>query len=343
MATTATAFSPKEFKVLYKFQSEFGTPASGTNMYQLDVDSISMPSLNPNQTLDIKTSDGRTAKTIDMMKENYGRLLSVKEMTFTGTFHLDTAHKLPLYNILNQSTSSDAINLVSGFQPNALSDASGSLGSHELFTIVIARPLSSNTGGALENKAKNLEFTDCVCTNYQISADSTTDGGLYKFSMTFSTGSIYSDFDDATDVTATAYANSTVVTMGKINAGSLKVFNANHILSSFNVTVDHPAIWTGAGGAGFITCNRGQEASVTFDAQVKYDELGDEHIQSFDTGAVHDNVGLYIENSDNFDISVNDYIITNAALAEGDIMMLDLSGKAIDDGTEALLTLDWTS
>ena len=112
---------------------------------------------------------------------------------------------------------------------------------------------------------------------------------------------------------------------------------------SFNRSVDHPAIWTGAGGAGFITCNRGQEASVTFDAQVKYDELGDEHIQSFDTGAVHDNVGLYIENSDNFDISVNDYIITNAALAEGDIMMLDLSGKAIDDGTEALLTLDWTS
>ena len=40
MATSWTAFSPKEFQVLFKHQSEFGTSSAGTDMYQLDVDSV---------------------------------------------------------------------------------------------------------------------------------------------------------------------------------------------------------------------------------------------------------------------------------------------------------------
>ena len=95
---------------------------------------------------------------------------------------------------------------------------------------------------------------------------------------------------------------------------------------------------------GFETVNRAQECSITFDAQVKYDNLTDEIISTFDNqAAAVDGVGLNIVNSANFDIAINDYVLTNVAMSEGDIMMLDISGKAVDDGAEALLSLDWTA
>lgn len=339
MATTVNAFSPKEWRILIRPQTEWGTTEAGTDMYQLDVDSISMPSLNPNQSLDVRTSAGRTAITADVFTD---RVLAVKEMTFSGNFHTDSGHKLLFHNISDQATSNDEVNIASGFNPSGLANGAsvsgGSMTSHSLFTVVVARPASSVSS----NLAKNMEFLDCVVTNFQISADVGTDGGRYKYSVTFATGSAYSDLDDATTVSPTAvYASSTNVTLGTLNSSTLKVFNINHALNSFSVNVDSPAVFVGAGSGGFESLQRGQECSVTFDAQVKYDDTGDDHIQAYDTGAVHDNVGLYLQNTADFDISINDYIITNAALSEGDIMMLDLSGKAVDDGTEALLTLDW--
>ena len=38
---------------------------------------------------------------------------------------------------------------------------------------------------------------------------------------------------------------------------------------------------------------------------------------------------------------INNGLLTNVALSEGDIMMLDVSIKAVDDGSDALLTLDF--
>ena len=132
--------------------------------------------------------------------------------------------------------------------------------------------------------------------------------------------------------------------MGGINATSFKVADINATLKSFSVSVDFPAVWTGAGSFGYETVNRGQECSVTFDAQVKYDDLVDGLVSTWDSqSAPVDGVGLNIVNSANFDIAINDYILTYVGFAEGDIMMLDISWKAIDDGAEALLSLDWTA
>ncbi len=330
------AYSPKEFKVLIRPQTEWGTTEAGTDMYQLDVDSASMPSLNLTQGLDVRNTAGRTFNDEDFFQD---RTLTVKEMTFSGNFHTDSGHKLLFHNIADQATSNDEVNIVSGYTPpslgNGVTVGAGTMASHSLFTVIVASP--DVTSG------KNMEFLDCVVTNFQLSADSGTDGGRYKYSVTFSTGGVYYDLDDETSVAPTAsYANTTNVTLGTLNASTLKVFNLNHVLSSFSVNVDNPAVWIGAGASGFQTCNRGQECAVTFEAQVKYDDLGDTHFNLFDVQAASkDEVGLYLQNTADFDISINDYVITNVALSEGDVMMLDLSGKAVDDGTEALLTLDW--
>ena len=51
--------------------------------------------------------------------------------------------------------------------------------------------------------------------------------------------------------------------------------------------------------------------------------------------------GLYIPNSDGCNIYVNNYVITNAAFSEGDIMMLDVSAKAVDNELEYLLKVSY--
>ena len=290
MATSAKAFSPKEWKVLIRPQTEWGETEAGTDMYQLDVDSISMPSLGVTQSLDVRSGAGRVLQDEDIFQD---RILSVREMTFSGNFHTDAAHKYPFLNLSNQATSNDLVPFAAGHQPatlgNGVSISAGTMASHHLFTIAVAAPEVSN--------AKNMLFHNCVCTNFTISADTDTDGGRYKYSATFSTGGNYQSLADETSVAPTAsYLNTTNVTMGGINASTLKVADVDATLKSFSVAVDFPAIWTGAGSLGFETVNRGQECSVTFDAQVKYDDFSDAIINDFDTQtAATDGDGLILK------------------------------------------------
>ena len=338
MATSNTAFSPKEWTVLIRPQTEWGETEAGTDMYQLDVDSISMPTLGLNQSIDLRNTSGRTFNDEDFFQDNK---MAVREMTFSGNFHTDSAHKYAFLNISNQATSNDSVPLAAGHQPaslgNGVSISAGTMASHHLFTIAIAAPDTSS--GA------HMLFHNCICTNFQVSADIGTDGGRYKYSATYVTGGNYQSLASTTSVAPSAsYLNTTNVTMGGINASTFKIADINATLNSFSVAVDFPAVWTGAGSLGFETVNRAQECSITFDAQVKYDDLTKGLINTLDTQtAAVDGVGLNIVNSSNFDIAINDYILTNVSLTEGDVMMLDISGKSVDDGAEALLTLDWTA
>ena len=179
-----TAFSPKEWTVLIRPQTEWGETEAGTDMYQLDVDSISMPSLGVNQSIDVRNTAGRTFSDEDFFQDNK---MTVREMTFSGNFHTDSAHKYAFLNISNQATSNDLVPFAAGHQPaslgNGVSISAGTMASHHLFTIAIAAPETTS--------AKHMLFHNCVCTNFQISADTGTDGGRYKYSATFSTGGNY--------------------------------------------------------------------------------------------------------------------------------------------------------
>lgn len=202
------SFSPKEWTVLIRPQTEWGETEAGTDMYQLDVDSISMPSLGLNQSTDLRNTSGRTFNDEDFFQDNK---MTVREMTFSGNFHTDSAHKYPFLNLSNQATSNDTVPFAAGHQPqslgNGVSISAGTMASHHLFTIAIAAPDTTN--------AKNMLFHNCVCTNFQISADIGTDGGRYKYSATFSTGGNYQALASTTSVAPSAsYLNTTNVTMG---------------------------------------------------------------------------------------------------------------------------------
>ena len=65
------AFSPKEFQIWILGEGTLGNTVNATSgMYQLDVDSISMPSLNVNQSLEVRSSGGRTFMGKDFYQDN---------------------------------------------------------------------------------------------------------------------------------------------------------------------------------------------------------------------------------------------------------------------------------
>ena len=324
-------FSPKEWEVWILGESTLGTAVTATSgMYQLDVDSASMPSLNVTQQLDVRSTAGRTLKTKDFFQDNN---LRVVEISLSGRFHDDVGHKALIENIT--STAGPDFTVPSGYTPEALQyGESETAADFDTFTLVVKAPSQSN--------AKNIEMPGCVVTNFVLSADAGGEGGMYKWSATIQTGCAC-DFAENTAAGGTAYDN---VDFFKLSsATATEVLNADASLNSFSLTLDNPAIFNGTNlsGAGYDTINRGAEFGVTLDCQVKYDANTDEFINVFDTqtAAFATDYPFKITASNAGGVQIDNAIITNVALTEGDLMMLDVSMKAVDDGTDALVTLDF--
>ena len=326
------AFSPKEWEVWILGESALGTAVThASNMYQLDVDGISMPSLNVNQQLDVRSGVGRTLKTKDFYQDNN---LRVVEISLSGRFHDDVIHKALFENITSET--GEDFTVPSGYTPEALQyGESETAADYDTFTLVLKSP--DPTGNS-----KNIELPGCVVTNLTLSSDMGTDGGQYKWSATIQTGCAC-DFAETTDAGNTNYLNTDFFKLS--SATATEVLNAAAALNSFTLTIDNPAVFSGTrlDAAGYDTINRAAECSVTLDCQVKYDANTDEFINVFDTqtGAFTTNYPFKLTASSAGGIQIDNAVITNVALSEGDLMMLDVSMKAVDDGSDALLTLDF--
>ena len=183
-----------------------------------------------------------------------------------------------------------------------------------------------------------MEFFGCVVTNFSITADAGTEGGRYKWSATLQTGRI-PDLDSQVTPTITAYANNDGTTLAA--ASGVKVYGVESVLNSFTTTIDYPAVFTGITSGGYEVVSRGAECSVTHDCQIKYDTNTKDMISNFDgqTAAKAEESFIMVNNG-KFGIDTANAVLTNVALSEGDIMMLDVSMKAVDDGTDALLIVD---
>jgi len=330
MAGSANAFSPKEWKVaVVSDATNAGATGIGTTMNQLDVDSVSMPSLNPTQVLDVRSGAGRTLKDEDVFQDN---VLRVSEFSLSGTLHNDTGHKLLLQNICNDVTTdvSVASNFTAASQnmagATAVTNAASSL------TFVFQPSDVTNQQG--------MEFFGCLVTNFSISADMGTEGGRYKWSATVQTGK-KPDLASTAEPTITAYANTNIPLMS--NASGFKISDVSDIImNSFTATVDSPAVFTGATATGYEIASRGAEIAVTIDTQVKYDTNTKGFISEFDTQTAANTAGdmFKIVNNNAYGVLVTSGLFTNVALVEGDIMMLDCSIKAVDDGSSDLILFD---
>ena len=330
MATVAHSFSPKEFKC-FVISDATNAGASGihsSNMQQLDVDSISFPSLNVNQTLDVRSGVGATLKDEDFFQDNKMRVV---ELSLAGTLHDDAGHRLLIANICGAAQADDTNQTIgSGHKIVAQKYGAAVTNNASSLTVVLQPSDVSNQTG--------LEFPGMVVTNFSISADAGTEGGRYKWSATLQSGKV-PDLASTAAAGSTVYANTTGTTLA--SASGVEVYNADAVLNSFTTTIDYPAVFTGITSTGYEIVSRGAECSVTHDCQVKYDGNTKGLVNSFDTQtAANAETTFIVVNNGKFGVDTANGVLKNVAYSEGDVMMLDVSIKAVDDGTDDVLIID---
>lgn len=330
MATVAHTFSPKEFKC-FVISDATNAGTSGihsSNMFQLDVDSVSYPTLNVTQALDVRSGAGATLKDEDFFQDNKMRVV---ELGLSGTLHDDEGHRLLLANICGAAQADDTNQTIASGHKivSQLYGAAVTNNASSLTVVIQPSDVSNQTG---------LEFPGMVVSNLTISADASTEGGRYKFTATLQSGKV-PDLASTAAAGSTAYANTTTTTLA--SASGVKVFALDAVLNSFTTTIDYPAVFTGITSTGYATVSRGAECSVTHDCQIKYDGNTKGLVNSFDTqtAALAENMFIVVNNG-KFGIDTANGVLTNVAYSEGDIMMLDCSIKAVDDGTDELLIID---
>jgi len=162
MSKSAKAFSPKEFTCWVKGESAAGTSVLGTSMFQLDVDSVSFPTLNVTQALDLRNG-GRVLKDADFFQDN---TLRVVELSISGTMHEDAGHQLLMQNICNDYSGNPAVAHTYTPPSIAYEDGDGSASTNanagDTMTIVIAGAdeTNSGTGNVQLSNTRNLVMPD---------------------------------------------------------------------------------------------------------------------------------------------------------------------------------------
>ena len=199
-------------------------------MYQLDVDSVSFPSFNINQVLNVRTRTGRVESTSDFFQDNDIR---TTELSLSGTWHNDGGHATLAHSVCGGTINPASV--ANATISTSATSKSGKYGEDEgdkTFTLVIAPP---DTDGA------NVIMVGCLVTNLSISADMGTDGGQYKFSATISSGRV-PQLTNTQTAAGNAYS-ATMVDMSGIDISEVKIAGIAPILSSFGLTIDSPAVY----------------------------------------------------------------------------------------------------
>ena len=329
MAISTASYSSSAFKIAIAEQDAFGTiEAAGGNAYHaLDVDSISSPSLNLNQTMDVR-SGSRVLQTTDFFHTKVG---AISEISVSGTATTNALDIL-LENMMGEAEGSASG--VYSFLSNASAQSVGSGSSSQagtLLSVVMISPIS----------AMDLGFKDCVVTALSLSGDAGTEGGRIKFSATFKTGSAV----DATQTTSvgavdTAFtAASENYTMNTWTAGYRQLVGvADVVMSSFTLNLTNDANFLGLVSTGYETISRAGEFSATLDATVKYDDKVQAFFENFQDQVTGASEGATLLNNDSsltdgaFGISMPASVMTNVAFNEQAMMMMDVSIKAVGAG-----------
>jgi len=325
-------FSPKDFKAYVILEGAStakngngfasgevnpNAPAITADLLKLNVDSISFPSFNLNQVMEVRAGAGRVAKAVDFFHDNKN---SVTEVSVSGVLSNTAGHNLLLKNIMG----STANTLAMAYNHTGSTGEYGQTSvDNATFTMVLASP--DTTDGY------NIVMRGCLCSNFVISADM-GDGGIYRFDATITSGLL----PILTNAQTPAEASGFVATPISLSTASTKTVNsATVIMQNFNVTIDSPVVYAGfsntEGYKGFQSFARGAETSVTASSTVKLDSATRDMLNNFHAGTV-DEAGSFTltqGTSTNYSLAIARSALTNVAYNEGDIMMLDVEMKAL--------------
>ena len=331
-------FSPKDFKAWVIEEAATGTtPTLTSGLYQLDVDSVSFPSLNPNIVSELRTSVGRILHSNDFFQDNEHREVTV---SLSGVFHKDGGHCMLLQNVCgNSMTPASVADVTLAYNATGVSGLYGASEGDKTFTLVLAPP--DTTDGY------NIVLSGCSVTDFSITADMGTNGGMYMWSCTISTGK--NPTTNNTDTEAgTAYAGSDKLFMSALSSQGVGGISSGIVLNNFGVTISSPCVYTGTSSTGYTAYGRASEISVSANAQVKYDAATRPLIHSFNTQVAGGHItshALTMTQSTAHDCSISmpAGILTNVGLSEGDVMMMDVEMKGVNVGSGNVVSFDLAS
>ena len=324
-------FSPKDFKAWVIEEATPGTaPTLTSGCYQLDVDSVAFPSLSPNQVAGVRSRSGRVLHQDDFFQDNEMRVV---EVSLSGTFHVDGGHVMLMQSVAgNDLTPASIADVSVATAATGVTGKYGTAQNNATFTLILAPP--DTTDGY------NTVLTGCLCTSFTVSADSGADGGVYKWSATVSTGFNPTTNDETAEAGA-AYGTSLI---GITTLSAKKVYGIDVVMTSFDVTIDSPAVYTGFNTNGYEAFGRGEEISITANATVKYDSATRPLYHTFNTQANHKEADFFTmtqTTAGNCSVAIPDGILTDVTFNEGEMMMLDVAMKAVT-GDHAPITIDLT-
>jgi len=262
MALDGQALSPKEFLLAFKPETTIGT-ANVATMNLINVDSVSSPSLNLSQVLDVRNGVGRTAKVADAFTDEKG---TRKEFSFSGTADATT---LP---ILLQAITTTAVgsgpasyDIAHNYTPPEIQVGVGSISDNvHTFTVAISHPEAGND--------HSMVFKGCVLTALSLTGSMGTESGRIKVSGTFASGS-QGAYGEARPTSTVAY-NSTNYSMTQFTASTKVAGIADCVVSDFTLNIENPSEFMGfnASGDPQAIVRAVPEIMVTFDASVKADD-----------------------------------------------------------------------
>tara|TARA_Y100000593_G_scaffold54392_1_gene101673 strand:+ start:182 stop:1198 length:1017 start_codon:yes stop_codon:yes gene_type:complete len=326
MAINANAYSPKQFSFLIAMQDDWGTinPNSGGNpdnpWLAIDVDSVGSPSFNINQVLEPRNGS-RVLQATDFFQDKLNKVIEISVSGTATTEVLDV--------LLGNITQGDTVPylLTGAGAVQNMTSATVNQTANQLLSIAYKSPASGHAIG----------LKDCFCTAISFNGDAGTEGGRVKFSATFKTGSLpilnQADIGIDTAITANNYYMSSWDADDRIIAG-----HSNVLVNSFTLNIENDVAFAGLTSTGFESASRVGEVSATADFTVKYDDNTDVLFENFHDQVTGQSEGATLMATDTapsdgeFEFKLATSVITNVAFNEGDMMMLDVSVKAVGAG-----------
>lgn len=329
MAISGNAFSPKEFEFAIGQEATCGT-AKTDALFGVNVDSISFPTLNPVQVMDVRNHAGRVAQDIDVF---LSKGQTVKEISFSGVLDTQIAPYL-IDGLIGSSsaedtTTSNLFRIADTYSPGEIVYGSTSGDRSLSYTVAIISPVSG----------KSIVMPGCVFTGLTFNADMGEESGRIKFEATMQTGKSVS-FDQTVSINTDYTAN--YFSLGDASVRTV-AGAADNLLQSFSLAIENPANFHGFSGDDFEVVSRAiPEISTTADFTMKYDANSLELDANFGgtqtaTGGItriSDNAAIASATAGQFSFEMPSSIITNFAFNEGAAQLVDVSVKGISDPSQ---------
>ena len=263
MGLDGAGYAPSEFKLALKAESTIGT-ANVSSMNLINVDSVSLPALNPTQVLDVRSGTGRTAKAEDAFVTEKG---TTKEISFSGTAD-STVLPLLLQNITTTAVGSSpaSYDVAYNYTPPELeTDDSSSITIRDTVTVAVVSPEAGND--------QSIRFPGCCLTALSLTGDMGTESGRIKMSGTFKTG--YPPAYAQNIPTSMTAHGSTYYYLTDFHTTRTIAGVTDCVIASWTLNLENDAIYLGYDGATAIPQSIVRaipELAVSQDFSLKYDD-----------------------------------------------------------------------